>query len=114
MFDREPSLEAATLTKLLIDRDGPTVTISMQIRDYPSDPPARWRMHQHNAVMIEVQAMGVEDVSIAGWSTDNKVSILVERLPGRIRIQASGEGTDIEIRCGWLRIAGVTPYCRVA
>jgi hypothetical protein len=57
MFDREPSLEAATLTKLLMDRDGPTV---------PANPPAKWRMQKHNAVMIEGQAMGVEHVGILG------------------------------------------------
>jgi hypothetical protein len=59
--------------------------------------------------------MGVEHVRILGWTTENEVSISVDRSPeGGLRIQAVGGATDIELRCGWLRISKITPYCRAA
>lgn len=115
MFNPGPSLECVTLSKLLLDRDGPTATMTIQVRDYPANPPAKWRVQQHNAVMIEVQAMGLEHIKVLGWTTANQVSISIKRLPeGKLWIDAAGEGTEVELRCGWLRILGVTPYLQAA
>lgn len=115
MFEPEPSLEHVLLSKLLLEQDGPTVTMAIQLREYPANPPAKWRIQEHNAVMIELQAMGVEYIELHGWSTENQVSISIEPLEGeKFRINALGASTHFELRCGWLRIVGVTPYRRAA
>jgi hypothetical protein len=89
--------------------------MAVRLRDYPATPPVKWRGREHNAVMMEIQAMGLEQSRIQGWSTDNQVSISIERLSnGKLNIHAFGETTDIEIVCGWLRVVGVTPYCIAA
>lgn len=113
MFRPEPSLECVFLNRLLVDRDGPTATVSILAREYPEEPPARWRMQGHNAVMIELQAVSVDHIQLEGWTTENLVSISINRLPdGNLNLHAFGTTTDIELRCGWLRIVGVTPYHR--
>jgi Immunity protein 50 len=113
MFRPEPSLECVVLTKLLVDRDGPTARMSIQAREYPEEPPARWRMQGDNAVIIELEAMGVDHIKLEGWDTENLVSISINRLPdGKLNLHAFGTTTDIEPRCGWLRVVGVKPYHR--
>jgi hypothetical protein len=113
MFVPEPSLECVILTRLLLDREGPTVTMHVQLRDYPARPPAKWHLQQHNTVVMELQAMGVEHFLVKGWTVDNNVSISIERLADRkLKIRAVGASVEIELRCGWLRVVGVTPYCR--
>lgn len=115
MFTDEPSLERVVLSTLLLDRQGPTVTMGVQIRDYPANPPAKWRLQDHNAVMIELQAMGVEHFVEQGWTVDNQVSISIERVANeKIYIQMSGGSIELELRCGWLRVVGVSPYNRAA
>ena len=113
MFMPEPSLEGIIMNSISLERNGPTVTMSIQAREYPANPPAKWRLQEHNAVTIELQAMGVELFEIHGWTTENLVSIWIDRLPSRkLDIRASGAATDVKLRCGWLRIVGVTPYHR--
>jgi hypothetical protein len=111
MFNPEPLLKGVTLGKLLLDRDGPTATITIQIKEYPTNPPVKWRVRQYNAVTIELQAMAIEDIRILGWTTENQVSISIKRLPeGGLWFQAVGS-SEVELHCGWLRVIGVTPYC---
>jgi hypothetical protein len=115
MFQPEPLLEGVSLNKLLLDRDGPTVTMMIQIREYPANPPAKWRGERHNAVMIELQAMGVGQIELLGWTVDNRLSLAIRRLPeGNLRIVAVGTSVKVELDCGWLRVVGVTPYRHVA
>jgi hypothetical protein len=48
-----------------------------------------------------------------GWTIDNNVSISIERLADRkLKIRGVGASVEVELRCGWLRVAGVTPYRR--
>ncbi|MBY0503852.1 MAG: immunity 50 family protein [Bryobacteraceae bacterium] len=113
MFQQEPSLENITLSTLLLEHEGPTVTMVVQLRDYPASPPAKWRLQDNNAVTMDLQALGVEQITLSGWSTENQVSILIERAAGgQLRLRARGTTTDVEILCGWLRIIAVTPYRR--
>jgi hypothetical protein len=111
MFTSEPSLDGVVLSRLVLDREGPTVTMMVQMRDYPAFPPPKWRLEEHNAVLIELQAMAVNHVVAHGWTSENRVSISIERIAdGNLQIRAFGEALEIELRCGWLRVAGVTPY----
>lgn len=113
MFAAEPSLEDVLLNHLVLDREGPTVTITVQLRDYPDKPPAKWHAQKHNAVTTDLQALGVEHLLVRGWTVDNLVSIAIERLPNKkLKIRVSSKSVGIELLCGWLRVVAVTPYRR--
>jgi hypothetical protein len=113
MFEHEPALDGVTVSRLVLDQDGPTAMMAIQLHEYPPNPPTKWRMHDYNAVAIQLQAMGIEHVELHGWASEDRVSISIDRLPnGKLRIHASGPTADFELICGWLRVAGVTPYRR--
>jgi hypothetical protein len=115
MFNPEPSLDNVRLSALLLDHNGPAVTMTIQVRDYPVNPPVKWRIQQYNTVTIEVQGVGLEQITMAGWAVDNLVSMVINRLPeGKLSLHATGQATEIEMRCGWLRILGVKPYRKAA
>lgn len=111
MFEEDPLLEGVTVAKLVLDQNGPTVTLGVTLRDYPSNPPAKWRSAGYDSVTIELQALAVSHVRLEGWTTDNEVSILIERRSeDTINIKVVGRMIAAEIACGWLRVSGLTPY----
>jgi hypothetical protein len=113
LFDRAPSLESVEITTLDLDRDGPTLTLSVLLRDYPVRPPTRWQRSGFNTAAIRLQMLGVENVMLEGWSTENRATITVERdLGGLLIVQAKGATFQLRCSCGWLRVDGVSAYHR--
>jgi hypothetical protein len=113
LFDVAPSLDNVDVTTLDLDRSGPTLTLSVLLREYPTRPPARWLRSGFNAAAIRLQILGVEALTLDGWSTENRVAITVERSPkGLLLLLATGPMLNLSCSCGWLRVDGVSAYRR--
>jgi hypothetical protein len=60
--------------------------MSIEVREYPANPPAKRRMQQDNAVTIELQAMAVEHIDLRGWNVENRVATSIDRIAtGKLR-----------------------------
>ena len=113
LFDGAPSLENVDIASITMDHDGPTVTLSILLRDFPNKPSPRRKTTGVNAVAMRLQLLGLESLTIEGWSILNRATINIERRDAdRIQLAAVGQKLRLKCTCGWLRVEGVTGYHR--
>lgn len=111
--ESEPSLSNVKLSRGEFSDDGPTLYLSLEIDDYPSKPPIRWKRVPGNTVEIQFQCLGVQSVSMSMSSEFGKVScVMSEAEGGLVEIHITGSTTTALVRCGFIRINHVTPYLK--
>ena len=109
----DPSLSDVKLSKGEFSDEGPTLLLSFEINDYPSNPPTRWNRAPSNLVVIQLQCLGVQSLSMGMNSEFGKISCQMSKDEGGlIEIHISGNSTTALVRCGFIRINHVTPYLR--
>ncbi|WP_433310994.1 Imm50 family immunity protein [Micromonospora sp. CA-269861] len=65
-----PPLSGVSLHGLVVEREGPTLRLRLDLPAYPADPPARWHRAGFNTVQIELLFGGVSELRLVGISTD--------------------------------------------
>lgn len=111
--DSDPSLRDVKLSKGEFSDDGPTLYLDLEINDYPSNPPIRWKRVPSNTVVIQFQCLGIQSLSIGMSFEFGKVSCEISQGEGgHIEISISGSTTTALVRCGFIRVNHVTPYMR--
>ncbi len=112
-FDTPPSLERVRVTSITLHEDGPTISVGLALDEFPASPPARWAPRGANAVVMHLQLMAAEDLSIAGWTNENFAAILLGRAPtGKIHFEATGPLLKVRCTCGCVRVEKLSPYRR--
>jgi hypothetical protein len=105
-----PLLDAIRLHEVQLHQDGPSVTLRLDLNEYPEEPPAKWLSTASNTVQIRLAGIGVEKFVIRGWASNNV---------GRLVIKGEARGVTIEFDAGechmmanfdHLRIDSVTAY----
>jgi hypothetical protein len=113
LFENAPSLEDVEIASITLDREGPTIALSILLRDYPTKPSPRWKRSGVNAVAMRLQLLGVSSAIIEGWSISNRATVTLKRdATDQIQVHAVGKNLRLECSCGWLRVDGVTGYQR--
>ena len=111
--ESDPSLRDVKLSKGEFSDDGPTFNFSLEINDYPTDPPIRWKRVPSNVVVIQFQCLGVQKLSMSMSTEFGRVSCeMREGEGGLIEILISGNTTESLVRCSFIRINHVTPYLK--
>jgi Immunity protein 50 len=115
VFDTEPSLDDVYLYGIELLEDGPTVNFKIRLKDYPQNPPARWKyIHgESNTVVITLRALGINRLDISGWSTENFVSCKISRTDEEeLSVVIKGNSTEIDVMCDFLRVTYISAYIR--
>lgn len=111
--ESDPTLRDVKLSKGEFSDDGPTLYLDLEINDYPSNPPVRWKRVPSNTVVIQFQCLGIQSLSICMSSEFGKVSCeMSQGEGGPIEIHISGSTTTALVRCSFVRINHVTPYLK--
>jgi len=114
LFRITPSLVNVRVKGIVLDEGGPTVSLSIVLNEFPTDPPPRWKRDLANAVVLDVELLGVQSVTISGWTILNVASFRLEReQSGTIVVQAMGTDFNLRCSCGWIRVNRVSPYQQV-
>jgi hypothetical protein len=113
IFEVVPSLKDVEVVSFLIDRDGPTVVVHLALNEPPDRLPARKKRIGANAVTLKLQLLGVDELALEGWATENRASVEI-KLDSVRRIEVSIDGSTMRFksRCQWVRIEGVEAYQR--
>lgn len=67
------------IKEMIFSRNGPTLTISLDLRQYPINPPQKWKKDDLNTVSLELCFIEVSDVLSLNWKTSNPSRVLIER-----------------------------------
>lgn len=112
LFERPPSLEAVEVMRIKIDRDGPTIELTLGLNEYPTSKPARWKQSDANAATLNLQLVGVTSIEHVGWSTTNNAAVNMQRIDSGLEVTAIGLTLRLRCHCSHARIAGISAYHR--
>ena len=110
VFETAPTLDNVEITSVTMDREGPTVVLTIALKEVPSKSSPKWQRMGMNAVTLSLQLLAVENLSLEGWATHIivKVDITRERNNG-LRIWAVGPSIRLTCLCRFIRVRGITP-----
>lgn len=112
---KEPSgLSVVELHTLKLERDGPRCSLFLESPSFPDAVPAKWKASGYNAVIIEVTAFGITDMSLQNWGTNNHVAVECMKCdaPPGIAVRLSGSGIDVSFVCDGLLMQHFHPYIK--
>jgi hypothetical protein len=109
--DGLPSLRNLALHELSRHRDGPHVTLSADLQEFPASPPRKWREQRFNTVNIKLTFESVTSVNIFGIDSDSQVSVEVSRENEQIHaVTGSYSTTVFDIWCDYLTLSSISAY----
>jgi hypothetical protein len=62
-----------------VSRDGPQVTIRIDLPAYPAAPPAKWQREGFNTVQAEITFVGAREISLKGFGRDPVADVDITR-----------------------------------
>ncbi|MFD2935457.1 Imm50 family immunity protein [Spirosoma flavum] len=106
----EPCLEKIEVSKIIMSYDGPSFTIIFDVKNYPMNPPEKWKQYSYNQAQIALQLWDVKDVKIEGWSTINIADISFLQLePQKFLFKLIGSGCAMTMQFQRMQVE-VTGY----
>jgi hypothetical protein len=107
----DPNLSAVRLTGIDAGERGSGVRLKMALTSSWVDPSVRWQRMSANAVSIELQCFGLEELSVAMQPGDSTVSCEITRDEAGHRVlRVVGPSIDLVIRCGSMSVNHILPY----
>jgi len=107
----DPNLAAVRLMGMDTGESGPGVRLKMALTSPRTNPSVRWQRMSANAVSIELQCFGLEELSVAMQRGDSTVSCEITRdAAGHRMLRIVGPSIDLVIRCDSMRINHIVPY----
>lgn len=107
----DPNLEAVRLMGMDAGANGSSVRLKMALTSPRTNPSVRWQRMSANAVSIELQCFGLEELSVAMQPGDSTVSCEITRdSAGHRVLRIVGPSIDLVIRCDSMRVNHIVPY----
>ena len=105
-----PSGDNLRLHEILLNRDGPVVSVRFDVPEFPSHPPEKWRDGRANRVQISLSGLAVSNLEIRGIATEMNVEISVEKIEESLLVELSGGSTSIRFRALALAVNRISAY----
>jgi hypothetical protein len=112
LYGASPDLDLIELTNIELERDGPTVTLSIVLPIFPKNPPVKWSRSGFNSVTMRLRLFAVTSYCQDGWNTDNVAHFNVARIERTLFVNISGNSLKLSIACGFMDVAGVVGFSR--
>jgi hypothetical protein len=101
IYGHYPSLADVEVTKLLLDRDGPSVKLSFISKVLPYRPPVKWE--KFNAVFFQLRLFDMKALSIDHFASHGLSTIRMKDGHGLISMVCEG-AVRCSLACGFLFI----------
>lgn len=110
MFSVTPALEKVELHELVFHRDGPRISMRIELNDYPDEPPQRWLVQKFNRAQLILMATDIRSAELRGWQTRNTCTISVSRGDDLLSLTLVGGATQILIETKFLFVDKLSGY----
>ena len=104
------NLKEIRIIELAFHQDGPSCTLSLEIKQLPTNPPLKWRTLKYNAVNLTIQLVEIEAVELIKWSIDNIVDLIIENINSQKVLILQGDNCKLKLTFKWLYIKSISPY----
>jgi hypothetical protein len=105
-----PALDRVAMQEISLNRDGPSATLRFDLPGYPASPPAKWLAQGFNVVQVTLLLVGVQDLSIQGWSHQGAVDLELSRDGSTVVARGSSESMRLDVRADAAVITSLSAY----
>lgn len=111
----KPSLNKVDIHEINFHRDGPKISIRINLNDYPENPPKKWVTQKFNTVQLTLSLIGIEDVKLSGWIDTNYIAdIKIEKIDGKIHMNLNSDNLKLIARASFIDIESILAYTKVS
>jgi Immunity protein 50 len=107
-----PPLTGVDVQRVGFSWEGPGVVLSVSLRDYPADPPAKWAAQQFNTVLLSLNCIDVQDVRLTGWGRQVVADLSLERSGGRVAVRLDSPDATLTLSALAVDVQKVSAYQR--
>lgn len=109
--DCMPSLNNAEIHSIIFHRDGPTVSIKLNLNEYPLNPPKKWEMQNFNTVQIVLSFSGVKSINMSGWIYTNYfMNLVVSKKNELISLSAKKNDFKLNLESSFVDVDSISAY----
>lgn len=109
IFSNIPQLKDVELVSLSFLRDASALNMIVELKDYPVNPPKKWKMSKYNTVQLTFMLIDISEIELSGWSTKNEVSMEINKIEEDLFLKVSGD-LDLIAKFKFLDIGQITAY----
>ncbi|MEW1589103.1 Imm50 family immunity protein [Micromonospora vinacea] len=99
-----PPLSGASLHGLVVEREGPTLRLRLDLPAYPANPPATWLRGGFNTVQVELLFGGVSELRLVGIATEVIADLEIR----------PADGVSLEVRSASMVVAALAASVTVS
>ncbi|QMM54207.1 hypothetical protein HVX06_17625 [Enterobacter sp. RHB15-C17] len=107
------TLSSVDIHEIIFHRDGPKISIRLNLNSYPKSPPKKWVMQKFNTVQIVLSLLEIKDVTFSGWVNTNYIAnIEIDDMNGEVNIKIDNSALKLNVKAGFLDIESITAYLK--
>ena len=107
-----PSSSGVRLRKLVLDQDGPGSRWTLDLAEFPDEPPSAWTEKGFNQLQIELDFAPLTELRMEGWGLNNVGEIRLDRAGGVTRVLFRRPHGEVRIATTSVDLVGMSPYLR--
>ncbi|SDS42322.1 Imm50 family immunity protein [Pseudomonas granadensis] len=110
IFSSPIPIGEVTLFSLNIDNNRPTIIIEFDIKEYPKEPPIKWKQSGFNTCRIGLNCSNIEGVFIKNIPTKKNLAVTIKNEYGSYLVRAANEESVIELTTKHPLLCGPSAY----
>ncbi|QEM82667.1 Imm50 family immunity protein [Halomonas binhaiensis] len=104
-------LEDVELHEINFHRDGPKVTLRMDLKNYPSNPPKKWRLNNYNTVQVHLEFLDIQSCTLENWTkTSYRLKLDINMESDLVSLSAASDDFKIKLKSKFLYVSDITAY----
>jgi len=111
-FSKLPPLSGIRMMGIILDENGPSISLRFNLSTYPDKPPKKWIEGQFNQAQLTFTSFSVIDLEIKGWGLDNVGDMTIEKEGADIILRFISPNASIKLVCDSIVIEKLSGYCR--
>jgi hypothetical protein len=93
-----PSLDGIEVRDVLLRFEDPSMTVRLNLADYPSAPPSAWRTRHANTVTAQFTFLPVRDIAATRWGWNGEANLSLARDGDGVRVRVDGPERQLSAR----------------
>lgn len=98
------------LHEVVLHKDGPSLKLRMDLKDFPKELPKKWVEKNFNTAQITLGLGVIRELSITGWTPDVRVEVQIEKSGEALKLKIESELVRVSCTAKTLTILELTGY----